>query len=373
MAISTKLQRQLDLLALLITRRYPITPDKVMEEVPGYAEHWSQGTDVGRDTAKRTFERDKKELRHLGIPLRTVPMLYDGQQTEGYLLDKKDFYLPYLRLLNDGEEPAAHYQDRARPTLVELRDSDAPLALNALRRVAQLPAFPFAAAAKSAFRKLAFDLDPQVFATGTPVLFLEQPGAAELRERVQVLADALLARKRVAFRYRGIYRGDVTERVVDSYGMLFQHGHWYLIGYDALREDVRVFRVARMEEIQPNAKQPNVPDYDLPANFSLDQYVGREPWELGEPDEQPLRAEVCFHFPQSMLAERNRWGELHEQRDDGSAIRSFDVHQVNPFLRWVLSLDGEAEIVTPVELQEELRQLAREVALVHRTGVALDG
>lgn len=371
MAISTKLQRQLDLLALLITRRYPVHPDKVMEEVPGYAEHWN--TEGKRDSAKRQFERDKDDLRRLGIPLRVVPMLYDGEETQGYLLSKRDFYLPYLRLLNDGQEPTRHYSDAGRPDRIDLLESDAPLALDALRRVSSLPAFPFADAAKSAFRKLSFDLDPEMFARDVPVLFLETPGAAELRERVRLLADALIARKRVRFRYRGIYRGELTERTVDSYGMLFQHGHWYLIGHDALRDDVRIFRVGRMEEIDLNSELPNNPDYKIPVDFTLDQYVGREPWALGEPDEQPLRAEIVFRFPQSMLAERNRWGELLEQRTDGTAVRVFDVHQVNPFLRWVLSLDGEAEIVAPVELREEMQQLAREVARIHSMEVVRDG
>jgi len=374
MADSTKLQRQLDLLALLITRRFAVRPEEIMEGVPAYADQWKSGDPVRRDSTKRMFERDKEDLRKLGIPLRTVAMTIDTEPTNGYIIEKRDFYLPYLKLLNEGEEPQKYqYMERSRPANVDIHASDAPLALNALRRVAQLPAFPFADAARSAFRKLAFDLDPHVFATGAPVLFLERPGSAELRERVHRLADALIARKRIRFRYRGIYRGEVTERTVDAHGMLFQHGHWYLIGYDAMRDDVRVFRVARMEDIVANRLQPNSPDYEIPADFSLDRYVGREPWELGEPDEQPLRAEVLFRFPQSMLAERNGWGELLEKKDDGGAVRVFELHQVNPFLRWVLSFDGEAEIVAPVELREELRQVAREIAQKHRVEVELDG
>jgi hypothetical protein len=47
------------------------------------------------------------------------------------------------------------------------------------------------------------------------------------------------------------------------------------------------------------------------------------------------------------------------------------VHQVNPFLRWLLTLEGEAEVLEPESLKSELRALARTIAVAH--GRSADG
>jgi proteasome accessory factor B len=362
----TKLQRWLDIIAFLVGRRLPVSADDIMRNVPAYAARWTSDDPTKQESARRGFERDKDELRRLGIPIRTVPYQTPDSPDalEGYRIERRDFYLPYLRIVKELSAQGP-YQDRARPAQVEVVEADAPLALDGLRRVARVPGFPLAREARSAFRKLAFDLDPRVFAEGAPVLYIDRPGTAELTDRLRILSDALLAHKRVRFRYHGIYRGEATDRDVAGYGMLFQHGHWYLVGHDALRDGVRVFRVGRMEDVEPNRKAPATPDYEVPADFRLDAFVGRESWELGEQEDRPVPARVLFRFPLSLWADRNRHGRLEETRRDGSTVREFDVHQVNPFLRWLLSLEGDAEVLEPASLREELAHMARDVAKAH--------
>ncbi|MBI4409617.1 MAG: hypothetical protein HY561_07900, partial [Gemmatimonadetes bacterium] len=175
----TKTQRFLDLIAYLVGRRLPVPVEEIMEHVPAYAERWRED-ETARATARRTFERDKDELRALGIPIETVAYTinYGRDTVEGYRLARRDFYLPYLKLVTRAAPPAA----RPKPTgptqvaEVELAEDDAGVALDALRRVAELPTFPLAREARSAFRKLAFDLDPARVAAA-PVLFVDRPGA----------------------------------------------------------------------------------------------------------------------------------------------------------------------------------------------------
>jgi proteasome accessory factor B len=365
MARPTKLQRHLDLIAYLVGRRLPVEVEELMEKIPAYAGKWNAGDSKSRGAARRMFERDKDELRQAGIPIRTVPFTvsYGAEEREGYAIDRRDFYLPYLKLVQ-GAPRTATYRERGRADTVELTEADAPLALDALRRIAEVPAFPLAAEARSAFRKLAFDIDPAAFDSAARVLFLEPPGSAELSETLRLLSDALLARKRVHFRYHGMYRGETSEREVACYGLLFQHGHWYLIGHDAVRDDVRVFKVGRMADVVANARSPNTPDYQVPADFKVDGYVGRQAWELGE-GEETIQARVKFRFPQSIWAARNAHGVLEQELTDGSSVRRFELQQVNPFLRWVLSLQGDAEIQEPAELIAELQRMAAIIARTH--------
>jgi predicted DNA-binding transcriptional regulator YafY len=73
----TKIQRWLDLIAYLAGRRYPVQVSELMR-LPAYACQTA-------DTARRTFERDKKDLREAGLPLETVPAPSgDPESGEGY-------------------------------------------------------------------------------------------------------------------------------------------------------------------------------------------------------------------------------------------------------------------------------------------------
>jgi predicted DNA-binding transcriptional regulator YafY len=160
---------------------------------------------------------------------------------------------------------------------------------------------------------------------------------------LQVLSGALLDRKRVRFSYRGIHRGETTQRDAAPYGLIFQRD-WYLVAHDTTRGAIRVFRVAQIDDLSPNTRSPKTPDYAVPEEFDLKRYLQRDAWELGEGEEAPVHAAVRFHFPASLLADRRGSGELVEQRADGSAVRRFEVQQIDPFLRWVLSHEGEAPL-----------------------------
>src|SRR5690606_4669483 len=100
--------------------------------------------DTDRQSARRKFERDKDELRSLGIPIRTTryTINFGREEIEGYEIDRRDFYLPYMKLVQsaDGaagsQDPAgAGFTPRHRIGQVEISETDAPLALEGLRRV----------------------------------------------------------------------------------------------------------------------------------------------------------------------------------------------------------------------------------------------
>lgn len=395
----SKVQRWLDLIAYLVGRRLPVSVEDLLEEVPAYAHDWKEGNDTARASVRRKFERDKDELRAMGIPIETVPYTvgFGREPMEGYRISRRDFYLPYLRLLaeegangekstgkgaaaGDGKStakgPAAGGEGSGppaprRPTGggevreagVEFSRSDAAAAVHGLRSLSLLPAFPLAGAARSALRKFTFDLDPEAFGDA-PVLFAVPPDTARSVESMRLLSDALQKRKVVTFLYHGIHRGEATRRQVRPYALLFQHSHWYLVGWDEDRQAERLFRVDRMEDAEKNAERPHTPDFEAPEDDVLERYRGREAWELGEADET-LLARAWFRFPTSLWAERNGYGSKVEEAPDGSGLREFQVRQPHAFLRWVLSLEGEADIQSPPELRQGLRAMAREVAALY--------
>ena len=366
----TKLQRWLDLVAHLVGRRLPVPVRELMESVPAYAEKWVGGDETSRATARRTFERDKRELRELGIPLETVAYTveFGGRREEGYRLARSDFYLPYLKIAS--RAAGARGEGTAPEGVPEVAIDPAEIGtcVDALDRVADVPGFPLRREARSALRKLTFDLADDG-PPRTPVLHPDRPGAGEVARRLRTLTDALLEGRRVGFRYHGVRRGEETTRDVAPYGLFFQHGEWYLVGADAARDgEVRVFRADRMEDVAAGDADPEGSGDAVPEAFEIGDYLDREAWELGEREDDALEVDVLFRFPASLRVGRTARGELVESRDGGAAVRRFRVRQVGPFLRWILTFRGDAEVLSPPSLRKELADMAREVAALYRVG-----
>ena len=92
-----KVERLVNLIALLLNTRRPLTVEEIRNTVPGYQQE-------DYSSFKRMFERDKEELRSLGIPIeRRFTDVWEVE--EGYLISKDRYYLPELDL--DPDEMAA--------------------------------------------------------------------------------------------------------------------------------------------------------------------------------------------------------------------------------------------------------------------------
>ncbi|MFW6084236.1 MAG: helix-turn-helix transcriptional regulator [Gemmatimonadota bacterium] len=358
----TKAQRLLDLIACLLGRRTPMTVEQIFEAVPAYRR--AAGADGAPDPAsvRRMFERDKDELRGLGIPIDTkqFSVNYGLDTAEGYVLRSGALYLPYLEIVaaSEGSTPPAS----GEPAAPVFTGEELEFALEALREAAEAPGWPLTAETRSAFRKLAFDLGS--LPEPSPVLHTRPPGAEEVASILPVLTDAIVRRKRVAFRYHGLARGEATDRDVAPYGLLLQEGTSYLVGHDELRDGVRMFHVGRIESPQVNRSSPASPDFEVPADFALSGYGDREAWEIGG-EEEEMSVWVRFTPPMALWAARNGFGEPVEETEDGGEIRRFDVRHERPFLCWILGLSGDARIVEPSGVAEELRRLAAEIGDAH--------
>src|ERR671912_664066 len=88
-------------IALLSTRQY-VTAARIRATVPGYEA--DDGSERADEAFKRMFERDKAELREMGVPLETGrTSVFDTE--DGYRIARADYELPEIRLT--GEEAAA--------------------------------------------------------------------------------------------------------------------------------------------------------------------------------------------------------------------------------------------------------------------------
>jgi proteasome accessory factor B len=352
-----KLQRWLDLLAALLRHHYPVTFEQLITEVPAYAARGQK-----EESRRRTFERDKDELRGFGVPIETVP---DAEgDVQGYRLRMNDFYLPYLALRSASARPPRkvdRYGYRSLPLLTFEPDELAAIAA-AAARVRQLGDPLLAEHAESAMRKLACDLPVDAAGREEPDTRVVPPRTRVDADLLVLLDQALRDRKRVTFRYRSMNSNADGRREVEAYGLFFLNGHWYLAARPATERTIKNYRLNRITEAAVNTARANTPDYTIPGDFDLREHArSRQAWELGAGD--TMDAVVAFRSRTGAAAAAFRLGEDMEGQADR---RRFRVRRADAFARWLLSFGGDLMPLAPKELVDEYRGLVRETLDHHQ-------
>jgi proteasome accessory factor B len=201
-----KTERLLNLVVcLLATRRY-LTAEQIRQAVPGYP--------GGSEAFKRMFERDKEEVRELGIPLETGS---DGDDEPGYRIQRQAYELPEIQLSPD---EAAVLGLAAR---VWQRASLAEAASGALLKLR--------AAGVETDEAASLGIEPRVD-THEPAF--------------PALWRAVRDRHPVTFDYQGVGRSAPQRRHLEPWGVVNRRGRWYVAGHDRDRGEVRVFRLSRI-------------------------------------------------------------------------------------------------------------------------------
>ena len=340
-----KVQRWLDLLAALLGRQRAITFEEIAREVPDY-------TGKAKDSAKRMFERDKRELKAFGVPIESEGA--EGENEFRYRLRTTDFYLPYLSLATPrGRTQPAKVDRFGYRSLKSLAfDADELRAVaEGARRAGQLGNAPLAADAASAMRKLACDLPVDGVDAGADVVVVP-PRAAADGKVLEALGDALHARKRVRFAYHAQGSDRTSERTVEPYGLFFLGAHWYLVARDVERDALRNFRVSRVRGVKQVAPDKELPEYEIPSDFRLrDHARSRQAWELG--DSEAIEVVVELRGESGAARAAAALGAPVEGQENR---RRFAVRRQDAFVRWLLSFAGELVPLEPTSIVDEFRR-----------------
>lgn len=322
-------ERLLDLVALLLDAKEPLTWKQIRAAFP---EDYATGS---LDATERKFERDKAELLELGIPITYVQA--DEDIEDGYVIDREAYYLPKLEL--EAPELAVLYAA-----------GSAALASGA---------FPGSSDLAHALRKIGFFAGPKPPA---PKVRLELGGVAETRDlpaRLDALWSAIGDRKYVDIDYYSPRRKEVTSRRVDPYGLALRRGLWSLVGFCHLRAGIRTFHVHRVKQMHVNPKNPKTPDYQVPRDFSLDDYVASFPWQHRFHDR--IDVELELSGPLTELAEKSFPGSP----STGAGRVRVSATDLEGLLRFVLSLGADARVLGPPEAVKRHREMAEAVSLTH--------
>ncbi len=332
-----KTERLLNLVAFLLSSRTAVPFSKIKGRVSGYDDEASP------EALEKRFDRDKAELRALGVPIVYEPL--DDNGDEGYRIPREQYFLPEIRL--SVQEAAA---------------------LAVVQRYAQTsPGDPLARPLRSALRKVLVD-SPLTGAAAASVTEQHMLGVrtekapGDLSANLSVLTDAALRRRPVKFRYYGIGRDETSQRDVEPHGIGWHERHWYLVGRDKGREGMRQFRVDR---IRGRVRMLAGPEFAVPEDFDLADHVGRPAFLLrrdgkGERVRVELRPEVAFMAKDALLE-----GWTFRDLPGGGGLLEFDANDRAAVIRFVARQAERARIVAPEALRREAVQYFRGILAAH--------
>lgn len=225
--MSRKIERLINLtIALLATKRY-LTKSEIFRSVEGY--------EGSPETKERMFERDKDDLRSLGIEIEvgSYDPLFNDEA--GYRIKQEKYQLDLGQIT---------------PTEISLLS----LAAKAWQGAS------FDEAAQKALLKLN--------SMGVPSDSLTLPGASNKLSDggrdFPLIAKAIAEQQLLTFTYIDSQLFQNVRKIVPI-GLSSRAGFWYLSGVDQEIQEIRTFRVDRIEGEIAASKGPR--DFETPQNF----------------------------------------------------------------------------------------------------------
>ena len=308
----TQAERMLNLLALLVDRNRPLTLRQVRQEL-------GKQYPNSDEAARAAFERDKAALREMGIPIETKTLGGDSAGEVTYWVNRSNYELSDLKL-SDDERIALQ------------------LAVATVRLGAQH--------GEEALWKLGGEKVLRPTAVSVNIGFVDQ--------NMSAITDAVMQRRTLNFDYKG------EKRQVDPYGMLSRSGFWYLIGFDHLRKDQRVFRVDRIEG---KVSAGQIRAFKTPAGFDVAAAVPTEKQMMAAGDGEVTTATVLVDA--SLVAGvRNEFGDaaIIKERADGSAEFAIPCANMSAFRLWLFAMVESAEVLEPASVRTQVIQWLEQLA-----------
>jgi predicted DNA-binding transcriptional regulator YafY len=296
------------------------------------------------ETSKRTIYRDVLALGEAGVPIVSIP----GQ---GYSL-MKGYFLPPLSFTTD----------------------EATMLLLGSDLMAQNFDAQYRAAAQSASRKIEGVLPDKLrdevhYLQNSIVFVARSPDTPESEHRVillQQLRRAIIQHSTVRFCYQSRYahegQGEQTTREADPYGLVHFPSGWNLIAYCHLRQDMRNFRLDRMDRLEILSRT-----FQRPSDFVMRHDPERER------DARSITVRVLFDHETARWVQEARSYYITSQEDTPEGLLvTLQVRHESEIIQWLLSWGQHAHVLEPESLRlrivEEAAGMLRnyEVPSTHR-------
>jgi proteasome accessory factor B len=313
-----KSERLLNLLITLLVARSYVGKDRIREVIEPYRE-------AGDEAFEKMFERDKEELRSLGIPIEVGYVDRAFEDEPGYRIERSAFELPDIDL--QPEEAAV---------------------VGLAARVWQHAGL--AAATSDALVKLkaaGVSVDRAALDVVQPQLGADEP-------TFEPFWEAVRTRTPVTFDYRRSDSPVATERHLQPWGVVSFRGRWYVVGHDVDREDVRLFRLSRVEGEVRLAKRAG--SYEIPEGTDI-RSLSRT--LVPQPSDRPAVLQVRQGAGHGL---RRRGRPAEGMAPEGWDLVEVEFAGVGAFADEVIGYGADVVVVSPSEVREAVWSTLAELA-----------
>ena len=295
-------ERMLNLVALLTETNRPLTLEDIGNSMANqYPE---------KAEARRTaFERDKKSLRKLGVPITTQVLGGSDAGKTAYSIDRAEYKLIDFDLTDDE--------------------------LSALQQAAALVQID-TQWGKQAVQWLGGDIEDSPTHTVAHVDARSQ----ELPQLWSAIAKCC----QISFPYHG------RVRTVFPYGLISRNGFWYLVAFDTERQTQVTYRVDRFEDV---AIIGNEESFVRPADFNLATAFERDAKAFSSVDTEVATVRLDRRIAPGVVRELGE-DAIVAKRSDGSVDVEVPCGNRVAFRSWLYAMVDRAQVVSPDSLRNEI-------------------
>jgi proteasome accessory factor B len=324
-----KFERLMNLVAYLLASGEPVPFSTIRKSVVGYNDY------AREDAVEKRFDRDKKELREIGIPVEYIAS--DEQGRDGYYIPRDAYFHHELDLSDDEAALLVVLANSARGSTDAISTN---LRAALLKMAIDSPL-------QEEVQKIVSEKHMKAFTRG-------KRDRASL-DNLARLVNAVGERRAVKFKYTKPGGRETTLRQVHPYGLGYHEGEWYLVGQDLERKALRQFKVVRIQG-SVSSKKRGRNEFDVPAGFDIEDYIEHAPWQFEGAKTE--RVEILFAPDVAWMVEENLGrDQKFEYRDDGSGVlhlkvkKSPQTHQ--RLLHFLSGYSGQCAILKPAWLRRQ--------------------
>ena len=295
-----KIDRLIGILAILLQKDTVTAPE--------LARHF--------EVSRRTINRDIEDLCQAGIPIATR----QGQGGGIYIMD-------------------GYRMDRMLLTNVEMQDILAGLrsldSINGTNRYGQL------------MEKLSAGSSDFLTGNQSVLIDLSSWYKNSLAPKIEMIRSAIDSGTELSFLYYAP-KGESC-RTIEAYYLIFRWSSWYVWGWCLQREDFRLFKLNRMEEVR---------------------LTGRK-FEKRKPSMPDLSDERIFHggiHVKALFEPECKWRLVEEfgpncfkEQKDGRLLFQEDYTSKENLITWIMSFGHKAEVLEPAWIREEIKESVKKL------------
>jgi predicted DNA-binding transcriptional regulator YafY len=175
------------------------------------------------------------------------------------------------------------------------------------------------------------------------------------RKSVDLITQAIDKTRTAQIRYFSASRNTTTRREVDPYRLWYASGGLYLIAYDHLRKDVRMFAVERIRSITLTDHP-----YQMPLGFEVEEYVQDALMVMRG---RRIDVELLFSKTAAAWVKDKLWHSTQEAflMKDGRLRMTLKVADTDELVGWILSFGSSVRIIRPESLLVKVKDEAKKI------------